>query len=79
MTNADLNRFLVVGALVSDLYCAGDNRTEPLSKDSNLARTCARYKIDAAKVTVAVRAELSKATGKLKKQPTKVTTRTKRS
>ena len=78
MTNADLHRFLVVGALVSDLYCAGYNRAEPLPKNSNLARTCARYKIDTAKVAVAVQAELSKATGKPKNQPTKVSTRTKR-
>ena len=77
MTNADLHRFLVVAALVSDLYCTGDNRTEPLSKDSNLARTSVRYKIDTAKVTVAVRAELAKRTGKPKNQPTTVAARTK--
>jgi ParB family chromosome partitioning protein len=60
MSNADLNRFLVVCALVSDLYCPGYDRTQSLSKDTNLARTATRYKIDPAIVTAAVRAEISK-------------------
>jgi len=60
MKAADLNRFLVVCALVSDLYCPGYNPRQSLAKDSNLARTAARYKIDTAKLLAAVRAELSK-------------------
>ena len=60
MSNADLNRFLVVCALVSDLYCPGYDRTQSLSKNSSLARTATRYKIDSATVTAAVRAEISK-------------------
>ena len=40
----DLQRFLVVCALVSDLYCRGYNPRQALAKDSNLARTAARYK-----------------------------------
>jgi hypothetical protein len=60
MKSADLNRFLVVCALVSDLYCPGYNPKQSLAKDSNLARTAARYKIDVAKVAVIVRAELAK-------------------
>lgn len=60
MSNADLNRFVAVCALVSDLYCPGYDRTQSLSKDSNLARTATRYKIDPATVTAAVRAEISK-------------------
>ena len=60
MSNADLNRFLAVCALVSDLYCPGYDRTQSLSKDTNLARTATRYKIDPATVTAAVRAEISK-------------------
>jgi hypothetical protein len=68
MKAADLNRFLVVCALVSDLYCPGYNPRQPLAKDANLARTAVRYKIDSAKVVTAVRAELSKPTNNLKRQ-----------
>ncbi len=64
MNAQDLQRFLVVCALVSDLYCPGFNPRESLVKDSNLARTAARYKIDAAKITANVRAELSKSADK---------------
>ncbi|HLB88314.1 MAG TPA: hypothetical protein VJK29_11740 [Terriglobales bacterium] len=39
MTTADLHRFLVVCALVSDLYCPGYNPRQTLAKNSNLART----------------------------------------
>jgi len=60
MKPADVNRFLVVCALISDLYCPGYNPRQPLAKDSNLARTAARYKIDVAKVCATVRAELTK-------------------
>jgi len=63
MKSVDLNRFLVVCALVSDLYCPGYNPKQSLAKDSNLARAAARCKIDAAKITVAVRAELTKKNG----------------
>src|SRR5229473_1757678 len=61
MASADLYLFLVVRALVSDLYCPGYNPRQSLARDSDLARTAARYKVDAAKTTAAVRAELSKA------------------
>jgi ParB family chromosome partitioning protein len=60
MKAADLNRFLVVCALVSDLYCPGYNPRQSLEKDSNLARTAARYNLDSSKIATAVRAELSK-------------------
>jgi hypothetical protein len=60
MNAPDLQRFVVVCALVSDLYCPGFNPRESLAKDSNLARTAARYKIDAAKIAGEVRTELSK-------------------
>src|SRR5229473_4905706 len=60
MKAADLNRFFVVCALVSDLYCPGYNPRQSLEKNSNLARTAARYKVDPAKVGAAARAELSK-------------------
>src|SRR5215471_18398435 len=58
MKPADLNRFLVVCALVSDLYCPGYNPRQSLEKTSNLARSAARYKVDSAKIAVVVRAEL---------------------
>jgi hypothetical protein len=60
MKGADLNRFLIVCALVSDLYCPGYNPRQPLEKTSNLARTSTRYKVGIAKVGAAVRAELSR-------------------
>src|SRR5213080_1514862 len=55
MKAADLNRFLVVCALVADLYCPGYNPRKPLAKDSNLARTAMRYKVDAAKTVASAR------------------------
>lgn len=58
MTTANLHRFLVVGALVSDLYCPGFNPRQSLEKNSNLARTAARYKMDTARLVTQVRAEL---------------------
>jgi ParB-like nuclease domain len=62
MKTADVNRFLVMCALVSDLYCPGYNPRQSLAKDANLARTAARYKIAAEKASATVRAELSKKT-----------------
>ena len=60
MKAADLNRFLVVGALVSDLYCPRYNPRQPLEKNSNLARTAARYKIDKENIATGVRKELTR-------------------
>ena len=60
MKRHDLQHFLIICALVSDLYCLGYNPRETLAKDSNLARTAARYKVDTAKLAATVRAELSK-------------------
>ena len=57
MKASDLYRFPVVCSLVSDLYCPGYDPRQPLTKDSNLMRTAARYKIDSAKTTAAIRAE----------------------
>jgi len=59
MTAADLNRFLVLCSLVPDLYCPGYSSTEVLSKEANLIRAAVRYKVDAAKITAFVTAELS--------------------
>jgi hypothetical protein len=44
MKAAELNRFVVVCALVSDLYCPGYNPRQSLAKDSNLTRTAVRYR-----------------------------------
>jgi len=81
MKAADLNRFLVVCALVSDLYCPGYNPRQSLEKDSNLARATARYNVNSAKIIAVVREELSRSKGIVKdknkpaKQPTTGTAR----
>jgi len=51
VTAADLNRFMVTGALVPDLYCPGYSSAETLSKEANLMRTAVRYKVEASKIT----------------------------
>jgi hypothetical protein len=66
MKAADLNRFLVICSLVSDLYCPGFNPRQSLEKNSNLARMAARNKIDAARIAAAVRTEVSKTNRKRK-------------
>ncbi len=73
MTAADLHRFLVVCALVSDLYCPGYDPKQSLAKNSSLLRTAARYKVDIARLTMEVRAEVLKTTRKGK--PTTLTTK----
>ena len=62
MTAADLNRILVMCALASDLYCPGYNPKQSLAKDSNLARTAARYKVNSPKLMAGVRIELTSRT-----------------
>jgi hypothetical protein len=68
MKPADLNRFLVVCALVFDLYCPGYNPSQSLAKDSNLTLTATRYKVDSANIATAVRAELSGPKSKVKEE-----------
>ncbi len=58
MKPVDLNRFLVVCALVSDLYYPGYNPRQSLAKDSNLSRTAHGYKVESTKIPEAVRAGL---------------------
>ena len=53
----EVQHFLVVCALVSDLYCPGYDPGQALAKDSNLTRSVIRYKIDTAKLAAEVRAE----------------------
>jgi hypothetical protein len=60
MKTADFHRFLVVCVLVSDLYCPDYNPGHPLEKNSNLARTAARYKVHTPKIAAIVRLELSR-------------------
>lgn len=59
MKAADLNRFIVTCALVSDLYYSGCGGDQVLSKESNLAQAASRYKISAAKIAALVTTELS--------------------
>ena len=60
MSMQQVQHFLIVCALVSDLYCPGYNPRQALAKDSKLARTALRYKIDPGKLAAEVRTELSK-------------------
>jgi hypothetical protein len=68
MKTADLNRLLLVSALVSDLCCPTYNPRQSLARDSNLARAAARYKVDSVKVTAVVRAELSRPKSNVKEE-----------
>jgi len=70
MAAADLNRFLIVCALVSDLYCPGYDPRQTLAKNSNLALAATRYKIEAAKITTAIRVELSSNKDRNRVKPT---------
>ncbi len=60
MTAADLNRFLVTCALVSDLYCPGYSSSAALPTKSNLATTASRYIVDVRKLTTQVSEALSR-------------------
>ena len=71
MSPLEVQHFLVVCSLVSDLYCPGYDPRQALAKDTNLARTAARYKIDTGKLTMKVRTELSNRKEKQGKQPSK--------
>lgn len=70
MSTQEVQHFLVVCALVSDLYCPGYNPRQALGKDSNLARTAVRYKINTTKLAADVQTELSRKQ-KASKNPTK--------
>jgi len=58
MSVPEVQHFLVICSLVSDLYCPGDNPRETLARDSNLAQAARRYKIDTAKLTSEAREDL---------------------
>jgi len=60
MSTPELQHFLLVCALVSDLYCPGYNPGQALAKDSKLTRTAVRYKISIPQVAAQVRSELSR-------------------
>jgi hypothetical protein len=74
MSTPEVYQFLVVCALVSDLYCPGYNLRQPLAKDSNLAQAATRYKVHTAKLAAEVRTELLKRKEKQRpgKAPAKV-------
>jgi len=71
MNPQDLGRFLIACSLVSDLYCPGFDPRQTLAKESNLARTATRYKIDTAKLVTEVRSEFEKKSEKAPKKKTK--------
>jgi ParB family chromosome partitioning protein len=73
MKTADVHRFLVVCALVPDLYCPGYNPRQSLAKHSNLASAAARHKVDIAKIATAVQEALSKSQNKIKGEKKPVT------
>ena len=60
MTSADLNRFMVLCSLVPDLYCPGYSSAEALSKEANLMRAAARYRVGVSQITARVHRELSR-------------------
>jgi len=60
MRTQEIQHLLVVCALVSDLYFPGYNAQQALAKDSKLARTATRHKIDTVKLAAEVRAAFSK-------------------
>lgn len=60
MKTPDLNRLLLVCSLVSDLYCPGYNPRQSLEKNSNLARTAARYEVESTRIVDMVRGEVSR-------------------
>lgn len=59
MSTPEVQQFLVVCSLVSDLYCPGYNPRQALAKDSNLACAASRYKINAVRLAIEARSELS--------------------
>jgi hypothetical protein len=75
MSTQEVHHFLIVCSLVSDLYCPGYNPRQGLTKDSNLALTASRYKIDIAKLSTAVREELSKSVKGTTRKKSKTTRR----
>jgi len=74
MKTADLNRFLVVCALVSDLYCPGYNPRQTLEKHSSLAGTAARYRVNPVKIGVVVTGEQSRTSARIKTPQTRPVT-----
>jgi hypothetical protein len=69
MTAADLNRFLVTCALVSDVYCPGYSSSAALPTKSNLATTASRYNVDVRKHTTQMSEALSRKTKRNGKRP----------
>lgn len=59
MSTPEVQQSLVVCSLVSGLYCPGYNPRQVPAKDSDLACAAARYKINAARLAIEARSELS--------------------
>jgi len=59
MSTPEIHHFLLVCALVSDLYCPGYNPGQALTKDSKLARAAMRCKINIFQIAAQGRSELS--------------------
>jgi len=55
MTPGDVHRFLVICALVSDLYCSDQDPRQSLEKNSIPAVAATRYRVDAARMATTVR------------------------
>jgi hypothetical protein len=58
MSTSEIHHFLLVCALVSDPYCPGYYPGQALAKDSKLARTAMRYRINIPQIAAQVRSEL---------------------
>lgn len=66
MTSAETGRFLIVCALASDLYCPTYISGAGLTKDSNLAKAVAHYRINGDKVLREIREGFAKKSPKPK-------------
>jgi ParB family transcriptional regulator, chromosome partitioning protein len=64
MTTAEIGKFLIVCALASDLYCPTYVGGGMLTKDSNLAREAAHYKVNAERILRDLKEKPASKTGK---------------
>jgi hypothetical protein len=69
MSTPEIHHFLLACALVSDLYSPGYAPGQALAKDSKLARTAMRYKINIPQLAAQVRSELSRKDKPVKNGP----------
>lgn len=69
MRAADIGKFLVVCALVSDLYCPAYISSATIAKDSNLAMAARHYKVNGEKILRELKESLGKTSGTPKAKP----------